>query len=148
MTFKVGDKVRVNSGHYKLGGLVGEIVQPHFPRFSGAEYPLVQFRGRTDLNKDMGMVGDKWYLSATNLSLVTKVPSIADDLRLKPQAKTVLRHLKAAKSITPMKAMVVYGIARLAASIFELRSVGYNVTKTMERDESGKHYASYKLLAN
>jgi hypothetical protein len=72
-------------------------------------------------------------------------PSVAGDLRLTPQAKTVLRHLIAGKRITPMKALVIYGISRLASCIHEIRRVGYCVDCTMNSDEQGHRYASYMM---
>jgi len=74
-------------------------------------------------------------------------PTLADDLRLYPQDRTVLAHLKAGKEITPMKALVVYGLSRLAAQIHNIRRAGYNVRCEIMHDESGHKYASYSLVA-
>lgn len=78
--------------------------------------------------------------------MATKSPSIADDLRLTPQAKTVLSHLKKAGPISPAKALVVYGISRLAACIYEIRGVGYTVNSMFRRDEGGHKYTKYSLV--
>lgn len=75
-------------------------------------------------------------------------PSIADDLRLYPQDRTVLAHLRAGKPISPMKALVVYGISRLAACVHNIRKAGYPVETVLEQDESGHKYASYSLTVN
>lgn len=72
-------------------------------------------------------------------------PSVAADLRLKPQSKTILRHLKNHGRISPAKASVVYGITRLAACIFDIRKVGYEVTTKMREDEQGHKYAQYLM---
>jgi hypothetical protein len=72
-------------------------------------------------------------------------PSIASDLRLKPQARKILAHLLAGKPITPLKAQTVYGVYRLAASIFEIRAQGYNVEAIQCTDEGGHKYARYSL---
>lgn len=75
-------------------------------------------------------------------------PSIADDLRLTPQAKTVLSHLKRRKHISPTEALAVYSISRLASCIHEIRKVGYDVRKEMKQDDRGHRYAKYSLRAN
>lgn len=75
------------------------------------------------------------------------VPSIAKDLKLKPQARKVLAHLLAGKNITPLKAQNVYGVYRLAASIREIRLAGYNVVTNLKKDEGGHQYAKYTLAA-
>lgn len=72
-------------------------------------------------------------------------PSIAADLSLKPQAKTVLRHLRSVGHITPAQALIVYSISRLAACIYEIRKIGYPVKREMRQDAQGHHYARYSL---
>jgi hypothetical protein len=84
-------------------------------------------------------------MNSTTLTL--GVPTLADDLRLKPQARKILAHLRAGKSITPMEALTVYSIFRLAASIFEIRKLGYNVETDVREDEQGHKYARYTLPA-
>jgi hypothetical protein len=71
--------------------------------------------------------------------------SIADDLTLKPQAKTVLRHLKRTGHISPAEALIVYGISRLAASIYDLRNIGYGIAMEMRQDAQGHKYARYSM---
>jgi hypothetical protein len=75
---------------------------------------------------------------------ITKV-SVANDLRLTPQAKTVLTHLRAGKPLTPMKALTIYGISRLAACIYEIRKAGYTVNRIHRQDEMGHKYSKYLL---
>jgi hypothetical protein len=82
-------------------------------------------------------------MNSTTLSL--GVPTLASDLRLKPQARKILAHLEAGNSITPGEAILVYTNFRLAASIFELRKAGYNVVKDMREDAQGRRYARYTL---
>jgi len=73
-------------------------------------------------------------------------PSIADDLRLTPQAKTVLVHLKTRQHISPAEALIVYGISRLASCIHEIRRrAGYSVACDIRRDAQGHKYANYRL---
>lgn len=80
------------------------------------------------------------------LELTLPAPSVASDLRLTPQARTVLRHLKTHGRITPAKAQVIYGITRLASCIHEARVVGYNITTDHMRDAAGHKYAQYRLV--
>lgn len=62
-----------------------------------------------------------------------------------PQAQKVLKHLKKHKTITPLEALGVYGIYRLAARILELRQSGINVITKMQKDANYKPYARYTL---
>jgi hypothetical protein len=80
-------------------------------------------------------------------STTPRAPSVADDLRLTPQARTILAHLKRHPSgITPMKALVVYSISRLASCIHEIRHrAGYEVGTEVAEDSMGHRYAVYKL---
>lgn len=68
-------------------------------------------------------------------------------LKLKPQARKVLNHLTKRKSISPLEALHVYGIYRLAASIHELRKIGIKINTVMKADASGHHYARYEVAA-
>jgi hypothetical protein len=72
-------------------------------------------------------------------------PSIVKDMSLKPQAKTILRHLRKHGHISPMQAIVVYGIARLAPCIFDIRNVGYQVDTQIKHDAQGHKYAKYTM---
>ncbi len=78
------------------------------------------------------------------MSLVAE-PSIASDLRLTPQAKTILRHLRQGKSISPAEALIVYSISRLASCIHEIRNIGYMVSTEIRKDTRGHKYARYQL---
>lgn len=58
----------------------------------------------------------------------------------------VFNHIyKTGKSITPLEALGVYGIYRLAPRIHELRKLGIDVKTTYKTDNYGKRYASYSL---
>lgn len=57
----------------------------------------------------------------------------------------VLKHLRDRGSISPVEAMAVYGISRLAPAIHDLRSAGYPITTKLSRDSTGKRYARYYL---
>lgn len=79
-------------------------------------------------------------------TVVLERPSIAKDLRLTPQAKTVLRHLGQRPSITPLEAIMTYSISRLASCIHEIRAVGYNVKMDYREDQRGHRYGRYSLV--
>jgi hypothetical protein len=61
------------------------------------------------------------------------------------QTETVLKHLNNRGSISPMEALVSYGITRLADNIYRLRNEGYNIGTVMSQDEAGHKYARYHL---
>ena len=73
--------------------------------------------------------------------------TIFNDIRLKPQTKTILRHLRKGNHISPMQALVVYSISRLAPCIHDIRNAGYSVTTDVKRDAQGHKYAQYALVA-
>lgn len=56
---------------------------------------------------------------------------------------TVARHLRSRGEITPMQALVTYGIYRLAARIHDLRNEGWPIETEMKQDEAGHKYARY-----
>lgn len=62
---------------------------------------------------------------------------------LTPQARTVLSHLEKHGRISPMKALNVYGIQRLASRINELKNAGIFVGKEMMRDDVNDRYMQY-----
>lgn len=93
-----------------------------------------------------------WWVSDEEFEYYTEptpppAPTIATALRLGPQDKTVLAHLMAGKPLSPMKALVVYGIFRLAACVHRIRTAGYAVKMTLEKDEGGHKYAVYTLAS-
>lgn len=71
--------------------------------------------------------------------------TLANDLKLPPQAKVILRHLEKGKTITPMESLIVYGIYRLSDCIFKLRNAGHDVLTLDRTDERGKKYGEYML---
>lgn len=64
---------------------------------------------------------------------------------MRPQVQTVLKHLETRQSISPMEALVSYGISRLAPAIWELREIGYGIETKMKTDEMGHKYARYYI---
>lgn len=61
------------------------------------------------------------------------------------QKEVLLKHLKR-KTISQYEALLVYGIARLASRIDELRKEGWNIETIMKRDDKGKRYARYRMV--
>jgi hypothetical protein len=61
------------------------------------------------------------------------------------QRQTVLTHLRRRSSISPMEALVSYGIYRLADVIYRLRELGYGIVTEMKTDEAGHKYAKYSI---
>jgi hypothetical protein len=83
------------------------------------------------------------------MNITVTAPSIADDLRITPQARSVLAYMKKHGRISPAKADRVFGITRLASCIHEIRSKArYTVTTTIKRDEQGHKYSEYKLVVH
>ena len=74
-----------------------------------------------------------------------KGSTLANDLKLPPQAKVILRHLEKGKSITPMESLIVYGIYRLSDCIYKIRNAGHDVLTHDRKDERGKKYGEYQL---
>lgn len=68
--------------------------------------------------------------------------------KVKTQWKDILEHLQEQGHITSMEAWSQYHITRLAAVIFKLRKMGYNITTydCVGRNEYGVYnYADYRL---
>jgi hypothetical protein len=60
------------------------------------------------------------------------------------QTETILAHLQAGGSITPIDALREYGVFRLAARINDLREAGHDVQTLCETDGK-KKWARYSL---
>lgn len=65
----------------------------------------------------------------------------------KTQIDNLRAHLNAGRSITPLEALGLYGVFRLAARIKELREQGWDILTEIKRDPNGKTYATYALDA-
>lgn len=154
---KAGDRVMVLAS--RMTKQLGQIAT-----IKGEEYLLYMSFDRHD--DDLGWYGyhGDWYFGGEEYNLkvvkisgepaVTKEtitlgvkPSIADDLRLKPQARRVLSHLKSGHALTHLEAQAVYGIWSLSSRVSELKSVGYKVKRQLKNDAMGKRYASYSMAA-
>lgn len=147
--FEIGTRVRLLSTypaeHAPPGGfpeLTGTIISAHL-----SSYGVLWDR----LKKGWGVASKDhsgWFVDGVHLALLKAPPTVATDLRLKPQAKTVLRHLRAKGHISPMEALVVYSISRLAACIHDLRKAGYDVSTVIKQDAQGHGYAQYALVVH
>ena len=63
------------------------------------------------------------------------------------QKKKILDHLEAGRSISPLKALGLYGCYRLASRINDLRKDGHNIETMIQTDGTGRNYAQYKLVS-
>ena len=61
------------------------------------------------------------------------------------QRELLLAHLKSGRSITPLEALMKYGIFRLAARIWDLRNQGYLIDQEIVVDQNNKKYSRYWL---
>jgi hypothetical protein len=61
------------------------------------------------------------------------------------QVSKIKAHLDAGKSITPVIAFAVYGIARLSSVIEDLRATGMEIDCILKFDETGKQYGEYRV---
>ena len=61
------------------------------------------------------------------------------------QNERVLNHLRERGSITPIEALHVHGVYRLAARVNDLKRRGYDVVSKLKRDINGHKYAEYRL---
>ena len=64
-----------------------------------------------------------------------------------PTNRKILAHLRKEGSISPMEALVIFGIMRLAPAIHDLRAAGHEIKTDIRTDTQGKHYARYTLEA-
>ena len=66
--------------------------------------------------------------------------------RKQSQKEKVLIYLQAGNSITPIKAMHMFGAMRLADIIYRLKNEGDNIRTNLRRDPENKSYAQYTLM--
>lgn len=60
------------------------------------------------------------------------------------QINHIKDHLRSGRTISPLEALGLYGVFRLAARIKELRDQGWDIETENRRDPNGKKYAVYK----
>ena len=59
------------------------------------------------------------------------------------QNEALLNHMMTGRSISPLEALGLYGVFRLAARMFELKAMGVDIQKNTKVDINGKQYAEY-----
>jgi hypothetical protein len=64
------------------------------------------------------------------------------------QNDTLLNHMLTGRSISPLEALGLYGVFRLAARMFELKAMGVDIQKVTKVDINGKQYAEYSINPN
>jgi hypothetical protein len=64
------------------------------------------------------------------------------------QNDTLLNHMMTGRSISPLEALGLYGVFRLAARMFELKAMGVDIQKVTKVDINGKQYAEYSINPN
>ena len=64
------------------------------------------------------------------------------------QNDTLLNHMMTGRSISPLEALGLYGVFRLAARMFELKAKGVDIQKKTKVDINGKQYAEYSINPN
>jgi hypothetical protein len=64
------------------------------------------------------------------------------------QNDTLLNHMMTGRSISPLEALGLYGVFRLAARVFELKGMGVDIQKVTKVDINGKQYAEYSINPN
>ncbi len=69
------------------------------------------------------------------------------------QKEMILKHLNTFNSdtgrrhtITPLEALGMFGVFRLAARVKELKNEGHNIVTHLKTDATGKQYAKYELV--
>lgn len=143
--FKTGDKVvalkNIDHAVPSLKGRNGTII------LQAGGCNLVRFDA---WNGGHGEDGNEWYAGEGELGLVGEapaaVPTVASDLKVTPGARKVLAYLQKHGDISPLKAMTVLGVGRLASCIHELRTkAGYTITTEIREDDGGHRYGTYYL---
>lgn len=66
-------------------------------------------------------------------------------LSLPSDPLTILGHMEKGKTITPVEALIVYGIGRLSDCVLKIRNAGLKVDMVMCKDERGRKYGKYSM---
>ena len=64
------------------------------------------------------------------------------------QNETILNHMMTGRSISPLEALGLYGVFRLAARVFDLKAMGVDIQTLTKVDINGKLYAEYSINPN
>lgn len=78
------------------------------------------------------------------MATTTKVSERKRRVMGKTQNALLRAHLTAGNSISPMEALTVFGITRLAARIHDLANTGMRITRTDRVDAKGQRYTRYR----
>jgi hypothetical protein len=153
---KKGDRVVILSSYDEriigaLGTMIGHILVEMDENFHQFDVGYRGSNGKTI--KTLGGITKASRIDNEAPATVAVAPEVtvgatvtmADELQLKPQARKILAHLKSGKTISPEEARTVYAVYRLAASIHEIRQIGYKVKTTNKEDAAGHRYARYEL---
>ncbi len=92
---------------------------------------------------DMKPIEDTMTKALNDLQELTPVNAPKDKAS---QNKQIIKHLKQGKTLTSLQALQLFGCARCASRIHDLRSFGFNITTNMII-KNGKRIAEYKLEA-
>jgi hypothetical protein len=68
------------------------------------------------------------------------------NMKLSPQAQTVLRHLQSVGSITNVEANAVHKVRSVSRRITEIQDAGIPIAKKRRRDHTGQAYVRYELV--
>ena len=75
---------------------------------------------------------------------IVLAPEKEEELTVKSQNALIRAHLESGQTISPILALHLFGCARLAARIYDLRGQGLEILTT--KPKKGKRYAIYELL--
>jgi len=75
---------------------------------------------------------------------IVLAPEKEEELTVKSQNALIRAHLESGQTISPILALHLFGCARLAARIYDLRNQGLEILTT--KPKKGKRYAIYELL--
>ena len=75
---------------------------------------------------------------------IVLAPEKEEELTIKSQNAQIRQHLESGQTISPILALHLFGCARLAARIYDLRNQGLEILTT--KPKKGKRYAIYELL--
>jgi Helix-turn-helix domain len=138
MTFKIGDRVKINTNYpeTRFQGDTGVVSANDWDPFVEVEMDPG--------NPEWATYDYSGLFFAKELDHAPK-PSLATAVGLEPQTRRILNHLEKRGSISAMEAIAAYGCTRLAAQVFKLRKAGFDVLTDLREDEAGHRYARYSL---
>lgn len=87
----------------------------------------------------------KQFIPESCLELVVVKKPRKVSTNAKSQINRILQYLLTGNSLTPVKAITLFGAYRLAARIYELRAAGHKIKAVNKTDLNGRVYAEYTL---